>query len=188
MHLGWTTTLRFSENSKHQTQVIPLPWPRQSHLRPQCTECLGPPWQSAPVDGPTTRQAGQRGVRGPVGARPCQGIHSIVRIEDCQLQVTLTYMKNNKQLPNEWPRLIKKKHGFPKIPKIRCFLMVTEKDRIMMMDEFHCFGAWEFVRGELFSFCCVRLLEDSWLSGIRFRYFCCMAFVTMWSDNHVNSM
>lgn len=29
-----------------------------------------------------------------------------------------------------------------------------------MMDEFHCFGAWEFVRGELLSFCCVRLLES----------------------------
>ena len=38
--------------------------------------------------------------------------------------------------------------------------MVMKKEKIMMMDEFHCFGAWEFVRGELLSFCCVRLLES----------------------------
>ena len=30
--------------------------------------------------------------------------------------------------------------------------MVMKKEKIMMMDEFHCFGAWEFVRGELLSF------------------------------------
>ena len=53
-----------------------------------------------------------------------------------------------------------KKTDVRKVQKIRCFFMVTKKETMMMMDEYQCFGAWEFVRGELLSFCCVRLLES----------------------------